>query len=250
MSPASPAPTITTRGVSPEGADRCDVPGSEVQDESSSPAPAAAESRRKLRREMAEATWTASSTEACRSRPPRRCACTSPCIARSTGDRRPPGMPSCLLVRSRLEPTVGSSTQGRDGYRDAEPSGAQPGDVAAAAAAREDPIFRLVEAVEHLVGLQAQLPMNPYVGLWSRVRDFDPEALGRLVLDGDPGPHRGDAGHDPPGERRGLLAPAPVDATGPGRGAAGVIPSSVPRWTAWTWARRWRSLARCWRSRR
>jgi hypothetical protein len=41
----------------------------------------------------------------------------------------------------------------------------------------------LVEAVEHLVGLQAQLPMNPYVGLWSRIRGFDPEALGRLVQD-------------------------------------------------------------------
>jgi Winged helix DNA-binding domain len=41
----------------------------------------------------------------------------------------------------------------------------------------------LVDAVEHLVGLQAQLPMNPYVGLWSRIRAFDPEELGRLVSD-------------------------------------------------------------------
>ena len=40
-----------------------------------------------------------------------------------------------------------------------------------------------VEAVEHLVGMQAQLPMNPYLGLWSRLRDFDPVALGRLVTD-------------------------------------------------------------------
>ncbi len=42
----------------------------------------------------------------------------------------------------------------------------------------------VVGAVEHLVGVQAQLPMNPYVGLWSRIRGFDPEELGRLVLDG------------------------------------------------------------------
>jgi winged helix DNA-binding protein len=40
-----------------------------------------------------------------------------------------------------------------------------------------------VEAVEHLVGMQAQLPMNPYLGLWSRLKDFDPEGLGRLVTD-------------------------------------------------------------------
>jgi winged helix DNA-binding protein len=40
-----------------------------------------------------------------------------------------------------------------------------------------------VEAVEHLVGMQAQLPMNPYLGLWSRLKDFDPNELGRLVTD-------------------------------------------------------------------
>jgi winged helix DNA-binding protein len=39
------------------------------------------------------------------------------------------------------------------------------------------------EAVEHLVGMQAQLPMNPYLGLWSRLKDFDPNELGRLVTD-------------------------------------------------------------------
>ena len=36
-------------------------------------------------------------------------------------------------------------------------------------------------ALEHLVGLQAQEPMPPYFALWSRLRDFDPAALGDLL---------------------------------------------------------------------
>jgi len=36
-------------------------------------------------------------------------------------------------------------------------------------------------AVEHLVGLQAQTPQSWYVGLWTRLSDFDPEALGILL---------------------------------------------------------------------
>src|SRR4051812_47004357 len=34
-----------------------------------------------------------------------------------------------------------------------------------------------LEMVEHLVGLQAQVPENPYVALWSRLDAFDPAAL-------------------------------------------------------------------------
>lgn len=34
---------------------------------------------------------------------------------------------------------------------------------------------------EHLVGLQAQVTLPPYVGLWSRLRDFDPAALTELI---------------------------------------------------------------------
>ena len=39
------------------------------------------------------------------------------------------------------------------------------------------------DAVAHLVGMQAQMPLDPYVGLWSRLRGFRPEALGRLLTD-------------------------------------------------------------------
>jgi hypothetical protein len=39
------------------------------------------------------------------------------------------------------------------------------------------------EMVEHLVGMQAQEPRDPYVGLWTRLEDFDPHELGRLLAD-------------------------------------------------------------------
>ena len=40
-----------------------------------------------------------------------------------------------------------------------------------------------VDAVTHLVGLQAQLPLDPYSALWSRLAAFDPDALGAAVAD-------------------------------------------------------------------
>ena len=36
-------------------------------------------------------------------------------------------------------------------------------------------------AVTHLVGMQAQVPLNPYLGLWSRLSDFRPDDLGRAL---------------------------------------------------------------------
>jgi DNA glycosylase AlkZ-like len=41
----------------------------------------------------------------------------------------------------------------------------------------------ILDAVGHLVGLQAQEPMDPYTGLWSRLEGFRPEALAQLLLD-------------------------------------------------------------------
>jgi hypothetical protein len=44
--------------------------------------------------------------------------------------------------------------------------------------------LRIDDALEALIGMQAQEPQAPYVGLWSRLRDFDPDELSELVATG------------------------------------------------------------------
>jgi winged helix DNA-binding protein len=39
----------------------------------------------------------------------------------------------------------------------------------------------VAQAIESLVGLQAQNPIDPYVGLWARLASFRPETLSRLI---------------------------------------------------------------------
>jgi hypothetical protein len=41
----------------------------------------------------------------------------------------------------------------------------------------------VLDAVERLVGLQAQEPPDPYLALWSRLDAFQPDDLGRLLVD-------------------------------------------------------------------
>ncbi|WP_274471788.1 MULTISPECIES: winged helix DNA-binding domain-containing protein [unclassified Paenibacillus] len=41
----------------------------------------------------------------------------------------------------------------------------------------------VLAAVKHLVGLQAQAPNPPYIGLWTRLRNFHQDQLSQLILD-------------------------------------------------------------------
>ena len=40
-----------------------------------------------------------------------------------------------------------------------------------------------LDAIEHLVGMQAQAPSPPYIGLWTRLEGFRPDELGSLITD-------------------------------------------------------------------
>ncbi len=41
--------------------------------------------------------------------------------------------------------------------------------------------WSVLDVVEQLVPMQAQVPVDPYVALWSRIRDFDPETLSGML---------------------------------------------------------------------
>jgi hypothetical protein len=59
----------------------------------------------------------------------------------------------------------------------------EPGIETPAEQAAQTRAERVIETVEHLVGLQAQAPFPPYYGLWSRLDGFRPGDLAELILD-------------------------------------------------------------------
>ena len=95
-----------------------------------------------------------------------------------------------------------------------EPPRAGPGHPGPAAAARPRAPMPVAEALEHLVGLQAQVPRVPHLALWDRLAGLRPGRAGRAD---DVARRRPDPAHadDDPHRHRGRRAgPAPAAAAG------------------------------------
>jgi hypothetical protein len=82
-----------------------------------------------------------------------------------------------LLERQMLLRRVPLPADG-DSAGDA-PAAEHPGQPGGEAPGRAE---RVIEAIEHLAGLQAQAPFPPYYGLWSRLAGFRPQDLAELIL--------------------------------------------------------------------
>jgi DNA glycosylase AlkZ-like len=80
-----------------------------------------------------------------------------------------------------------SRAKSADGARKASPSMLSKRTLNRALLARQLLLRRsdctVLAAVTHLVGLQAQTPNAPYLALWSRLTDFDPNILTELIHD-------------------------------------------------------------------
>ena len=82
--------------------------------------------------------------------------------------------------------------------------------------------------------MQAQVPSNPYVALWARLRDFDPEELSGLIAGRGAVRRAADALDDPPRHRADALAlsrsPPPVLARTRARRVLRAMVAAASRW--------------------
>jgi Winged helix DNA-binding domain len=94
--------------------------------------------------------------------------------------RRPHGQP-ITLAAGRKEPLMPGEVLSRQALNRALLERQMLLRRTPAPAAAADRAGRVIEAVEHLLGLQAQAPFPPYYGLWSRLADFRPDELAALI---------------------------------------------------------------------
>ena len=115
-------------------------------------------------------------------------------VARLRGERRPAGHAGQRRGLGAGRVRRGARARPARPLRAAPPESAQPVTTVLAARAlnrallaRQGLLERsrapALEMIERLVGMQAQVPWNPYVALWARLEDFDPEELSTLIAE-------------------------------------------------------------------
>ena len=106
----------------------------------------------------------------------------------------------------------------------------------------------LTATVDHLVGLQAQVPHNPYTALWSRLDAVRPPGALPPAVRAGSRTHRHPARDPPPGHRGRCPPAAPAGPAGPRRRARSPPDLRPVARRASTSTRSWPSPSHCWTS--
>ena len=105
--------------------------------------------------------------------------------------RAPPWLDARALPgRAGHDQPLTSGRIGGHGCRRPDPTRPEPGDDGPPAAPRAGRRSTPSTPIEHLVGMQAQVPLDPYLALWSRLDGFVPDELADAARGPPSGAHR------------------------------------------------------------